>query len=81
MGPFVLDFYSAQLNIAIEVDGVSHGGREAYRYDRQREAYLERRGISVIRISNESVFDPTCLIADWLADEIERVSRFGAMRK
>lgn len=53
VGPFVIDFYCASANLAIEVDGNSHADRG--RYDRQRENYLRGKGLRVLRIDNDDV--------------------------
>jgi very-short-patch-repair endonuclease len=54
-GPFILDFYAPAVRLAIEVDGETHLGDEAERYDARRTAYLEKWGIHVLRFSNDAV--------------------------
>jgi very-short-patch-repair endonuclease len=57
IGPFIVDFYTPDARLAIEVDGRSHDGREAY--DAARQAYLEARGVRVLRLTNDDVLrDP-----------------------
>ena len=53
IGPFVVDFYCAQVKLAIEIDGVSHKGCE--QRDRDRTLYLESLGIRVVRFTNDEV--------------------------
>ena len=53
IGDFVLDFYCAQIKLALEVDGPVHLARSAY--DAWRDAQLERLGIRVWRIAGEEV--------------------------
>ena len=56
VGAFVLDFYSPQLKLAIEVDGESHNSEAAREYDAERAKYLGRFDIRVIRFSNDDVY-------------------------
>ena len=50
-----MDFYCAELRLAVEVDGTIHGGRTQAEYDEARSRALATAGISVVRISNEQV--------------------------
>ncbi|MCA0447519.1 MAG: DUF559 domain-containing protein [Bacteroidetes bacterium] len=53
IGNFILDFYSKELNLGIELDGDSHEGQESY--DVWRQSELEKLGIKLIRFQNEEV--------------------------
>jgi very-short-patch-repair endonuclease len=53
LGPFVVDFFSEELGLVVEIDGESHRGREEY--DDRRSAVLEAAGLVVLRFSNEEV--------------------------
>ncbi len=64
--PFILDSYCAKLTLAIELDGESHHGREAY--DAQRQSWIESRGVRVIRIFNVDLSDNL----DGVMEQIER---------
>ena len=50
---FIADFYCAELNVALEIDGAVHDTDEAREYDEIRTAVFESRGIKTIRIKNE----------------------------
>ncbi len=54
-GPFYLDFYSARIKLAIEVDGAPHFVEGGKVYDERRTEYLETLGIRVIRFENSAV--------------------------
>ena len=47
---FVIDFYSPELKLAIEVDGDIH--LQQKEYDSERQKFLESFGIKFIRITN-----------------------------
>ncbi len=51
VGPYVVDFFCASERIVVELDGRSHDDRGPQ--DRERQDYLERQGLSVMRFSND----------------------------
>ena|SRR5712691_2459833 len=54
---FIVDFYCAELRLAVEVDGTVHCGRTHAEYDEARSRALAHAGIHVVRIRNEQVSD------------------------
>ncbi len=50
---FIVDFYSSELRLVIEVDGEIHQYTQAE--DALRQAYLESIGLRVIRFTNDEV--------------------------
>ncbi len=63
LGGYVVDFYCAKHQLAIEIDGDSHFSDEARQYDRARSAALARLGIRVVRFTNMEVmqnFEGVC---------------------
>ncbi len=57
VGAFVVDFYCPELKLAIEVDGDSHLRDGAPEYDVERQLFLEAKGIRVLRVTNEQVYE------------------------
>ena len=55
LGKFIVDFYSAQAKLVIELDGSGHYTEEGMRYDKERTAFLEEYGLKVIRIQNTEI--------------------------
>ena len=51
IGPYVLDFYCAKARLAIEIDGLSHDVGERPERDERRSAWLDRQGVTVMRMS------------------------------
>jgi very-short-patch-repair endonuclease len=51
IGPYVLDFYCAKARLAIEIDGLSHDMGDRTRRDGERDAWLQTRGIELVRIA------------------------------
>jgi len=52
-GPYFLDFLCVDAGLVVEVDGGQHS--EHVEYDARRTAYLERRGLRVLRFWNTAV--------------------------
>ena len=52
IGNYVVDFYCAQANLVIELDGSQHYDAEGLRKDKERTDFLESYGIKVLRITN-----------------------------
>ena len=61
-GRYILDFYCPALRLAIEMDGRHHAQPWMTSYDRQRARYLETRGVTILRISNESLVRDSQLV-------------------
>ena len=55
IGPYIVDFYSAEQKLVIEIDGSQHKETEANLYDTDRTKYLNSLGITVIRFWNSEV--------------------------
>ena len=55
IGNFIVDFYCAELRLAIEIDGDSHA--QEIEYDAVRTAALHAQGISVVRYTNSEVMN------------------------
>jgi very-short-patch-repair endonuclease len=52
-GRYILDFYCAALQLAIELDGGQHA--QSVSQDRQRDEWLAQRGVTVLRFWNSDV--------------------------
>jgi very-short-patch-repair endonuclease len=46
----VLDFYCQKAHLAIEIDGISHDLGDRPQHDEHRDAWLNKRGVTVMRI-------------------------------
>lgn len=54
---FIVDFYCPKCNLAIELDGDVHFDEIQVERDKQRTAYLQNKGIRVLRFENFEVFE------------------------
>ena len=55
IGNYIVDFYCANCNAVIEIDGGSHDGK--IEYDAIRDLYLSGLGLKVIHIDDKAVKD------------------------
>ena len=54
-GYYVVDFYCAKAKLAIELDGSQHYEEKGEKYDLNRDEFLRKQGITVVRYSNVQV--------------------------
>ena len=52
---FVIDFYSPEIKLTIELDGSIHDNPEQKTYDEIRQKYLEKFYIPFLRITNDEL--------------------------
>ena len=72
LGRYIVDFYSAQAKIVIELDGSEHYSEEGELYDKQRTEFLSGYGLTVVRISNLEIiknFQGVCEYIDCIVQQ------------
>ena len=57
IGCYILDFYCAEVRLAVELDGSQHFEEAGEAYDKDRTRYLEHQGIRVLRFSNRELWE------------------------
>ena len=67
---FIIDFYSPELRMGIEIDGDTHA--EQIEYDQSRTKILENLGIKIIRYTNLEVMQNIAGVCDNLIEEIAK---------
>lgn len=55
IGSFIVDFYCAQLRLAIELDGPIHEQEGHRARDLERDSEIAAHGVRIIRIRNEEL--------------------------
>lgn len=70
IGSYVVDFYSPELKLAIEVDGDTHNSPEAIEYDKHREEEISNLKIKFLRFLNEDVFSDLNSVIQKIENEI-----------
>ena len=67
LGKYIVDFYSAEAKLVIELDGSQHHEDDKIVKDAERTAFLESYGLTVLRIPNNEVnrnFQEVCQYID-----------------
>ena len=59
VGNYILDFYCPSEKLAVELDGARHFSGQGAAEDRERTAFLDSKGIRVVRFENRDVFEET----------------------
>ena len=67
MEPYVLDFYCAELRLALEIDGYVHPMGDRAEKDRRRDDWLKGQGVEVIRINASAVLKSIDDVMDHLS--------------
>lgn len=70
IGQYIVDFYCAQAQIAVEVDGSQHYEEQGSSMDVQRDAFLAKRGIAVLRYSNREVNEQFQEVCNDIANQL-----------
>lgn len=55
LGNYIVDFFSAEARLVIELDGSQHYDEENQRKDSERTAFLKSYGLAVIRLPNNEI--------------------------
>ena len=55
IGSYIVDFYCAEARLVIELDGAQHYSLEGIEKDRERDRYLNSRGLTVLRYTNRQL--------------------------
>ena len=77
-GPYVLDFFCARANLAIEIDGIVHNMGDKPQRDLERDAWLREHRIDTIRIpASDLLPDPVAVAESIVAYALSRIEGFG----
>ncbi len=72
IGRYIVDFYCAEAQIVVELDGSQHFYDKNMEKDNERTVYLENFGLTVVRIPNNEIFthfDRVCEYIDALVKQ------------
>ncbi len=72
LGPYIVDFYSFQARLVIELDGSQHGDDPSIRkQDESRDAWLCSRGLRVLRFNDRQALTETQAVMEVIFREVE----------
>ena len=78
LGKYIADFYCASAKLVIELDGSQHYTDYGMEKDAERTKYLRQFGITVIRISNNTIktnFSGACQYIDETLNELTKTEQ------
>jgi len=64
IGKFIVDFVCTDKNVIIELDGGHHGDQAQEKKDEKRTAFLDGRGYTVLRFSNNYTLNNTLTVLE-----------------
>ena len=77
-GPCTLDFVCLVLRLVIEIDGKEHFAAHGTQRDAQRDAYLQKHGLQVLRIEGFRVTQDGPGVRDTIEQAVkQRISELG----
>ena len=74
LGKYIADFYSAKAKLIIELDGSQHYTPDGKSYDAERTEYLEKYGLTVLRILNIDVNENFCGVCNYINKVIDQTN-------
>ncbi len=70
IGHYIVDFYSPEAKLVIELDGDSHFVENAPEYDAIRDAFMAALSLRVIRILNQDVMQNLAGVCEYIQEQI-----------
>ena len=64
VGQYVVDFYCPRVKLAIEIDGDSHFNVKAAQKDEIRSAFIDTKGIRLLRFTNLEIYNDLDSVID-----------------
>ena len=64
LGKCIVDFYCAEQQLVIELDGSQHFSEAGEQSDKERDAWLQTQGLRVLRYSNRQIGEEFSSVCD-----------------
>ncbi len=75
IGNYIADFFCNKLRLVIEIDGSSHDFDEVQQKDRNKQDFLNKLGITVLRFTNREVMTSVFLVVQTIEDYISEFEK------
>ena len=72
MGPYILDFLSIQIKLAIELDGSQHYTPTGIEKDKKRDTYLRNNGLTIFRYPVTEFLQNVDGVLDEISDYVQK---------
>jgi len=70
---YIVDFYCSKLHLVIEIDGITHNGKQ--KYDEKKESKLEEIGLEVMRFDGYYVMNHINETLEMITNKIRELER------
>ncbi len=71
IGRYIVDFYAPQAKLVIELDGSQHLEEPHAEKDRERDEFLSRLGLLVLRLNSSQVLKETDSVVEFIYQKLE----------
>ncbi len=71
IGEFIFDFYCSDLNLVIEIDGITHDEPEIMINDERKNNYIRHIGFNILRFSDDEVLGNGNMVVQRILDYVE----------
>lgn len=75
IGAFVVDFYSPEVKLALEIDGDSHFVEGAQEYDNEREAFLMDKRTNILKFTNSQIYEELDNVLEAIAHKVQELRK------
>lgn len=75
IGRYIVDFYSAEYSLVIELDGDSHFTDEGIEYDQVRDEFLWSVGLTILRFTNSDIMQNIDGVLTTIITEIQKAHK------
>ena len=75
IGPYIADFYSPDVKLAIELDGETHDDPKIQNRGQEKERYIESLNLKLIRFSNPDILKYPEGIIKYIQDICDKIKR------
>jgi very-short-patch-repair endonuclease len=73
IGSVILDFFCPAVGLAVEIDGATHWNEDKRQQDEARDGWLERQGITVMRIPASAVYRDVSAVTDGILLRVDEL--------
>ena len=75
IGNYIADFFCNKLRLIIEIDGSTHDFDEVQQKDRNKQDFLNKLGITVLRFTNKEVMSSVFQVVQTIEDYISEFEK------
>lgn len=72
LGNYIVDFYAPTAKLIVEVDGAQHLSKTNAKRDVERDGYLNKKGLKVLRFDNLQVLKDTEAVMEVILSAVRK---------